>query len=330
MNDTPDAAEFPGLPARLAERDLAPGRHHALREHLMNEIRLAEPAPGPAPRARWLRPAVLAPVATAALVAVLVAGLAVVNLGGDGPPADPPTTIGAHAGGLLERAAEAAAENDLFEHTREDQVVYTRNRVAWYVGTERFPGLEPFREQESWQQLDGTGGTVDYGGEEDGGPDRPAFGEDGYIDPWRARHVSYTVLATLPTDPDEMLAWLRERAAEPGVTPGAEDLDHTVFLIVSELSMEMLLPPDVGAALYRAAAQLPGVFVVPDAEDAAGRIGDAVAHIDKQGVRDELIFDPETFAVLGERRTVVADGELRKHTAQLERSVLDETPTLGD
>src|SRR3954466_4073114 len=56
----------------LPERDLPPGRHRLLKEHLMTEIRHEDAAPADRPR-KWLRPALAAAaVATAAAVTFVV------------------------------------------------------------------------------------------------------------------------------------------------------------------------------------------------------------------------------------------------------------------
>ncbi|GAA4988207.1 hypothetical protein GCM10023205_68920 [Yinghuangia aomiensis] len=63
-------------------------------------------------------------------------------------------------------------------------------------------------------------------------------------------------------------------------------------------------PPQVSAALYQAAARIPGVTVVPSATDAAGREGVAVAR-SAQGRETQWIFDRATHTFLGERTVLV-------------------------
>ncbi|MFJ1745457.1 hypothetical protein ACIOJD_04340 [Streptomyces sp. NPDC088116] len=75
---------------------------------------------------------------------------------------------------------------------------------------------------------------------------------------------------------------------------------------IGDLSFEGLMPPARSAALYRAAAKIPGVVVIPDAVDAAGRHGVAVARAN-EGERQELIFDKETKQFLGGRIVAVED-----------------------
>jgi hypothetical protein len=69
-----------------------------------------------------------------------------------------------------------------------------------------------------------------------------------------------------------------------------------------------VLPPRLGAALFDAAAKIPGVTVLPHVADAAGGQGIAVAMTPREGpasgpiwprTRFELIFDPHTYRFIG-------------------------------
>ncbi|UBU15696.1 CU044_5270 family protein [Nonomuraea gerenzanensis] len=64
--------------------------------------------------------------------------------------------------------------------------------------------------------------------------------------------------------------------------------------------------PGLSAALYRVAAEIPGITLVPETVDAAGRAGIGVA-IEHDGTRSELIFDHRTFGYLGEREVAIED-----------------------
>jgi hypothetical protein len=85
------------------------------------------------------------------------------------------------------------------------------------------------------------------------------------------------------------------------------------------------------AAIYRAAALIPGVVEVPDSVDASGRHGVAVARVDPtDGVRTEWIFDKKTLSYLGEREVQVTDtkeikpGTVLGYTAVITRAVVDQ------
>ncbi|GAB2574408.1 hypothetical protein GCM10027168_04160 [Streptomyces capparidis] len=355
MNDIPP----------LPSRDLPPGRHRLLREHLMDEIREHTPAPAAPPRRRRLRPAVAGPALAGVLTLAVVGGVAVAGADGSGdrPAAQQtqqkrqtqqPRQSGGHAeatyafapnagedtrGGapeLLGRIAAVAEARTADSAVRDDQFVYIRSKVAWSNvsvradGRTSEPELHPLHQREVWLSVDGSregllrepGGAVGEGDVSLDAP--PAPGTPGH-----AGSTSYRHLSTLPTDPGAMLAWLRDnRGHEDGHD---RDADQDAWVLGGELVHESLMPPDVSAALYRALAEIPGVVVVPDAVDAAGRHGIAVARVDayNPGVRDELIFDKETLELLGSRSVAIKDGQSGRAgqvlgtSAVLERAVVD-------
>lgn len=98
-------------------------------------------------------------------------------------------------------------------------------------------------------------------------------------------------LANLPTDTDALLDYVRGRA-------GSDPSDQLVFSKIAELLQTSYLPPEVRAALISAVATIPGVSVGDTATDAAGRTGITVVHSDG-GVRQELLFAPDTYEFLG-------------------------------
>lgn len=114
---------------------------------------------------------------------------------------------------------------------------------------------------------------------------------------------TYDYLASLPTDPDVLLRKIYTETAGMGRTP-----DQEAFTTIGDLLGESYPPAGLAAALYKAAAKIPGVVTVDDAVDAAGRHGVAVAHLDEtSGQRTEWIFDSAILAFLGER-TVQVEG----------------------
>ncbi|KUO21512.1 hypothetical protein [Streptomyces dysideae] len=66
------------------------------------------------------------------------------------------------------------------------------------------------------------------------------------------------------------------------------------------------LPPEVDAALCRAAARIPGVSVAEHAEDAAGRRGIGLAFRDGDD-RDLWVFDRKTLHYLGSDEVALLD-----------------------
>jgi hypothetical protein len=141
----------------------------------------------------------------------------------------------------------------------------------------------------------------------------------------------YMYLRTLSTDPVRMLEYLRSQS-------GDTDPDRRAFASAGDLIRESYLPPAQRAAVFRAIKLIPDVVVVPDAQDAAGRAGIAVARVNTAtGLRDELIFDRETYRFLGERAYVVREGALGSipvgtqvaGTAELSVAVADAPPSLS-
>ncbi|WP_206781967.1 CU044_5270 family protein [Bailinhaonella thermotolerans] len=148
----------------------------------------------------------------------------------------------------------------------------------------------------------------------------------------------FASLARLPKTPEGMRAHLYRGAADTSPSPGQdkEELtDARAWTAVGDLIRESYMPAAQRAALFRAAATIPGVTLVKDAEDAAGRKGVAVARVDR-GERAEIIFDPKTYRYLGERSIVVDEGKARSpvgsllaSTAELKVSVVDAPPEPG-
>ncbi|WP_329528790.1 hypothetical protein [Streptomyces sp. NBC_01462] len=95
---------------------------------------------------------------------------------------------------------------------------------------------------------------------------------------------------------------------------------------------ESIVPADVASAIWRAAAKIPGVVLVKDSVDAAGRHGEAVAHV-SNGELTEYIFDRNTHLFLGERGYLVKGtamgkaGMLTGTSAVLSRAVVNK---IGD
>ncbi|MEU0738476.1 CU044_5270 family protein [Streptomyces sp. NPDC006134] len=295
---------------RLPERDLPPGRHRLLKEHLMTEIRHTDrPAPARKPSG-WLRPALVAGAAAA-----VVATLTVALPSGESAPATSKEAVA-----LLEDIALAAEKADAPTDIRDDQFVYIKSKGGWTVqrGDDAPAELEPVHQREVWLSVDGSreGMLHDPYAKSDHEPlEKPT--------PGIPSNTDYRHLQTLPTDPDEMFEWLNS------VSEGSDSKDEANFVLVGDLARESLMPPAQAAALYRAAAKIRGVFVVDDAVDAAGRHGIAVARVD-DGERVELIFDKKTKEFLGEREVAVEDlpwgfekGDVTGRFAVLERAVVD-------
>ncbi|MFG2027477.1 CU044_5270 family protein [Streptomyces sp. NPDC048825] len=316
----------------IPEKDLPPGRHRVLREHLMREIRETGTAEekGSSPeedqdlpvRTFWRRPAFVAPVAAATLTIAIAVGVGVTRDAATDVPRPgstdspmPQPTITKDPDPLLERLAVAAGEERPAD-IRNDQFVYTkREAYHWKMDPDKgVPGGcdgtdegYEYGERELWESVDGRSG----------GLSRELQGNGEIIQREIARQLPgkntanfYRQAEELPTDPEAMRRWLY--GLDPGEKPsGSKSADASAFAKAGNLLTTNLLPPKVAAALYRALAEIPGLIAVSDAEDAAGRTGVAVA-LDVSGAfgtairgsqgkaRAELIFDEKASAFLGE------------------------------
>ncbi|GAA4314091.1 hypothetical protein GCM10023162_20310 [Klenkia terrae] len=262
-------------------------------------------------------------MASAAVVTVLVSGTPPTR-----EPAADPATVEVLAGNaartpeVLGEIATAAAAASV-PVPQADQYVYVRSLSASIDATPAYEGTGPavfegLQDREVWlsQEPDGGIGLI----REDGVDTRLNLELGGGGDPAR-----YEVLAQLPTDPQQLLDQVRATASD----------DLAAFLAIGSLLQESLAPPAVDAALYRAVALIPGVEVVPGAQDAAGRAGIGVALV-RNGQRHEWIFDAGTHSYLGAREYLVADGPmgpagtLTGLTAVLARGVADSAGTVPD
>ena len=104
--------------------------------------------------------------------------------------------------------------------------------------------------------------------------------------------------------PDALLQVIEDRTIVGG-PPG----DAETFVLIGDLLRETYASPALRAALYEVAAGLPGVELIGNVRDASGRPGVAVAY-EHDGARNELIFDPETAAMLGESSVVTEAGAM--------------------
>jgi hypothetical protein len=116
------------------------------------------------------------------------------------------------------------------------------------------------------------------------------------------RATAYQQLLALPTNVDAL--W---RVIYRGAGQGSAAWKrHEMFTEIGDLLREDPIPAKVRAALYRVAARIPGIQLLGLTRDALGRPALAVSLNDVlYGMRDELLFDPRTAALLGEASVVV-------------------------
>lgn len=358
MNATPSQphpvewTETEGLLPPVA-RDLPPGRHRFHREQMMTRIHedlrtaaaatpvaatASDDRPVAVPRHRnpFLRRAVLVPATALALTGAVVTGVVVSGGdGGDGGKTSAAvgpaltTRIGtADAAGaprLLDRISLAAAGvSDPAPHA--GQYVYIASKTA-----DTYPRTiedktevvsEKLHTRQVWLSPDGRDGWLIEPGETDEKGETLA-GEN-------PASAAYDALAKLPTDPDALLR--RIYRDSDAVRDKEVPRDQAAFVAIGDLLTESYPPAGLTAALYRAAARIPGVVAVDDAVDAVGRHGVAIAREnDTDGERTEWIFDKKTLRFLGERTVVVREspddpfeaGTVVSTSAITERAVVD-------
>jgi len=98
--------------------------------------------------------------------------------------------------------------------------------------------------------------------------------------------------------------------------------DQEAFVTIGDLLRDKIAPPKVAAALYRAAALIPGVTLVRHATDAIGRHGVAVAQT-ADGIRTELIFSKKSLTLIGERTILAKIGISTDATAIIRQAFVD-------
>jgi hypothetical protein len=128
--------------------------------------------------------------------------------------------------------------------------------------------------------------------------------------------------ADVPTDADAALKFLYANSH------GGNPADQQAFITVGDLIRESYLKAESLSAVFAATAKIPGVTLVDNVSDAAGRHGVAVSRT-HDGIRHELIFDKKTSAFLGERQIAVEDfphlanGTVLDSTAVLRTAIVD-------
>jgi hypothetical protein len=85
--------------------------------------------------------------------------------------------------------------------------------------------------------------------------------------------------------------------------------DGEALVLIADVLRSGIVPGDLRAALFRAAALIPGVEVVDRQANLNGEVGVAVGRYEpNSGDRQEIIFNPETGMVIGEREVRVDPG----------------------
>ncbi|WP_328439790.1 CU044_5270 family protein [Streptomyces sp. NBC_00444] len=322
-----------------AEWDLPPSRHLHFKDVLMQRIdrdsSRSTQSP-PAPRRRFPRTAVVLPVAAMAL-----AGALVVTLSGGGNGSAPAAgTKTAEAGPnnasvTLDRIAAASMATDATP-VNDGQFVYVESLVRANKGTFGGPvRLGAVHKREAWFSQDPDPVKI-TGWLRDSGKDAIMPGQTIPIESPSAYPVgidrpTYKWLASLPTDPDALLELLYAQTQ----AGDDESKEQAVFFKIGDLLNETIMPPENAAAFYKATARIPGVTVIPDVVDTAGRHGIGITREDPaSAVRDEWIFDKQKLTYIGSRSYMTKDKEKGTEAetligtgAVMRRTVVDTHPT---
>jgi hypothetical protein len=294
-------------------RDRARAR---LATHIAADV---DPAPRhQGPRRRWwlvVAPGALAAAVGAAILLSLGSGVQ------EGKVAPAPATAAA----ALERAANAATRKPAPEpFPRPDQFFYTRTQatyldVAFAKDGITVPSLNT-RTREAWISLGHRGGERTIATKQrfpssaaraawikagrvafspPGGKSMMAIGKSAYY--LGNERLSYVQLLGFNQSGSALYQRLRAHYID-GQNGG---IDDAIFAQVSDALREQASPPRLRAALFRALKEVPGVRYLGRVHDRLGRPAIGIGRTTNRGTRRELLFDPDTSAMLAEREVMV-------------------------
>jgi hypothetical protein len=241
-------------------------------------------------------------VAVLAAVAALLVALPTLILGGDGK-------VQPALGQVLRAAAATAATQPAEPPPGPGQYFYTRSREAYLTtsveATRAWSVLVP-RIRQTWIAANGAGRARAVAA-------KPEFLTAGQRRAWKAAgspHLGsggvedfalsgqpFLDTSNLPTEPKALRRLIEARKIPRVDGPPGE---AETFTLIGDMLRDTYVPPAFRAALYRVVAELPKVELRGEVKDPVGRTGIGVAYT-KGSITHELIFDPETSALLGER-----------------------------
>lgn len=134
----------------------------------------------------------------------------------------------------------------------------------------------------------------------------------------------------LPTDPDELLRYLREHPVDLHLPEGADEEavygGESMAYTTAWSMLDGYVPPRALAALFEVLARQPGAVVISgDVVDVAGRHGVAIRMPGVIGGNLDLIFDRDSHVYLGTRNSVIRNGKesLESAAALLRVAIVD-------
>lgn len=106
-------------------------------------------------------------------------------------------------------------------------------------------------------------------------------------------------MSTFPRDPYRLLNSIYKQTLGQG-----QSVDGQALVFIADLLRTGLVPADLRAALYKAAAMIPGVTITQGQANLDGRTGVAIGRLEEgpSKTRQEIIIDPETGQLIGERQ----------------------------
>jgi hypothetical protein len=287
----------------LGDADPAAGLDDETRAWLL-DTRQAITAQRRGPRRRR----VLAVAGALAVAAGLAGGLLAAPLAGTGPARGGHASLSLTAAQFLNHAAAAAARRPAL-HVRDGQYMYIASMERWATtfatagGGDGRTVVDWLHKREIWLPVSDIckPGLLKYSSP---GPATKINGASGLSCPNQGGwgDPTYRFLQSLPTSPRALLNMIYAATKSQGQGPGRE-----AFATIGDMLREAVAPPGISAALYRAAALIPGVRVIPHATDILGQPGIGVQFTRSKspapGVppyRPTWIFNPTTLQWMGE------------------------------
>ena len=193
-----------------------------------------------------------------------------------------------------QQASGPALTEGMYAYSRSDNVQLNTSTNADGTTTSTLVSYT----REIWIGADGSGRIHEVG---EGRPRTDEqFGPGGLTQPLQTLGLSEAELNQLAQNPDELAQVIAEQA---GGTKNP--VNQESFVMVGDLLRESNASAQLRSALFQVVAGIPGVELVGNVSDPEGRKGVSVA-MTANGVRSELIFDPQNSVLLAERQTIVS------------------------
>lgn len=135
-------------------------------------------------------------------------------------------------------------------------------------------------------------------------------------------------MSAYPRDPHRLLNSIYKQTLGKG-----QSVDGEALVFIADLLRTGVVPADLRAALYKAAAMIPGVTITEGQANLDGRTGVAIGRLEEgpSKTRQEIIIDPQTGMLIGERQVITQPlGAIPAGTAvtwtAVETSVSDTAP----